>query len=76
MSCAKFWVIAFFVLINNGCSLLGHGQSSVGGIARSIESRNEIASATALLRAQKITAGDSPPEVGRVLPKFFEYGQA
>lgn len=76
MTCGKFWVIAFFVLINNGCSLLGHGDSSVGGVARSIESRTEIASATALLRAQKANASDSPPDLQRALLSKFSWAQA
>lgn len=66
MTRARFWVIAFFVLINNGCSLLGFADRSVGGVARSIESRSEIASASALRWAQKATAGDSPPDVKRL----------
>ncbi|MGE7991401.1 hypothetical protein ACQKPE_10195 [Pseudomonas sp. NPDC089554] len=75
MTCAKFWVIAFFVLINNGCSLMGHGDSSVGGVARSIESRSEIASATALLRAQKVNAGDSPPDLQHAMLARFTWAQ-
>ncbi|MDF0732199.1 hypothetical protein P0Y43_15895 [Pseudomonas entomophila] len=67
MTCGKFWVMAFFVLINNGCSLLGFGDRSVGGVARSIESRSEIASAAALRWAQKANASDSPPDVKRML---------
>ncbi|MHC6227403.1 hypothetical protein ACYU03_21965 [Pseudomonas sp. X10] len=56
MSWVKFWVIAFFVLINNGCSLLGFADRSVGGVARNVESRSEIAGAAALLWAQKTRA--------------------
>ncbi|WP_338524588.1 hypothetical protein NUH87_02600 [Pseudomonas batumici] len=71
MSCGPFWVIVFFVFINNGCSLLGFGDRSVGGVARSIESRTEITIASALQRAQKVKAGGLPPHGGQVLPEIF-----
>ncbi|WJD68204.1 MULTISPECIES: hypothetical protein [Pseudomonas] len=71
MNCGPFWVIVFFVLINNGCSLLGFGEGSVGGVARSIESRTEITIATTLQRAQKTNAGGLPPDGGQLLPAIF-----
>jgi hypothetical protein len=69
MKCGPFWLLAFFVLINNGCSLLGFGDRSVGGVARSIEARTEIAVATTLQRAHKTQAGGLPPDDGQILPE-------
>ncbi len=67
----NFWVIVFFALINNGCSLLGHGQGSVGGVARSIEFKTEVAEAIELQRAQKLNAGNPPPEHGELFAGIF-----
>jgi hypothetical protein len=47
----------------NGSSLLGIGQNSVGGVARNIECRYEIAQAIELSRAQKVLAGTRPEKV-------------
>jgi hypothetical protein len=44
----------------NGSTLLGLGQNSVGGVARNIECRHEIAQAIELSRAQKVAAGNRP----------------
>ncbi|HGY9626010.1 hypothetical protein ODI84_07835 [Pseudomonas putida] len=71
MSAGSFWVIAFFVFINNGCSLLGCGDRSVGAVARGIESRTEIANAITLQRAQKANAGGQPPERGQEPSTIF-----
>ncbi|MEX5350345.1 hypothetical protein WCE02_03110 [Pseudomonas juntendi] len=71
MSAGSFWVIAFFVFINNGCSLLGCGDRSVGAVARGIESRTEIANAITLQRAQKANAGGRPPDDGQEPSTIF-----
>lgn len=71
MSTGSFWVIAFFVFINNGCSLLGSGDRSVGAVARGIESRTEIANAITLQRAQKANAGGRPPDDGQEPSTIF-----
>jgi hypothetical protein len=51
----------------NGSTLLGIGQNSVGGVARNIECRHEIAQAIELSRAQKVAAGNRPEKVGVVV---------
>ena len=65
-------MIVFFALINNGCSLLGHGQGSVGGVARSMEFKTEVAQAIALQRAQKLNAGNPPPKHGELFSGIFQ----
>jgi hypothetical protein len=62
---ANFWVIVFFALINNGCSLLGHGEGSVGGVARSMEFKTEVAEAVEMQRSQKLNTGNPPPATQR-----------
>jgi hypothetical protein len=71
---ANFWVIVFFALINNGCTLLGHGEGSVGGVARSMEFRAEMADAVEILRAQKINSGNPPPKSGEAFSGIFRLG--
>ena len=60
MSGSKLWVTAGLALAINGGSLLGMGLGSVGGVARSIECRHEIAHAIENARAVK-WAVDTPP---------------
>jgi len=69
----NFWVIVFFALINNGCSLLGFGEGSVGGVARSMEFKTEVAQDIELLRAQKLNAGNPPPKHGELFSTIFEW---
>lgn len=71
---ANFWVIVFFALINNGCTLLGYGEGSVGGVARSIEFRAEMADAVEMLRAQKLNTGNPPPKYGEAFSGIFRLG--
>jgi hypothetical protein len=68
----KFWVIVFFAVINNGCTLLGQGEGSVGGVARSLEFRSEMAEAVEMVRAQSVNAGNPPPKVGEVFSSVFQ----
>jgi hypothetical protein len=68
----NFWVIVFFALINNGCTLLGHGEGSVGGVARSIEFRTEMADAVEMVRAQKLNTGNPPPKHGEAFSPVFQ----
>jgi len=70
---ASFWVIVFFAVINNGCSLLGFGEGSVGGVARSMEFKAEVAEDIEMLRAQKLNAGNPPPKHGELLSTIFEW---
>ncbi len=67
MSGGKLWVTAGLAVMINGSSLLGIGQNSVGGVARNIECRYEIAQAIAVSRAQKVVAGNRPERVGHSL---------
>lgn len=60
MSGPGIWVTAGLAVMINGSTLLGIGQSSVGGIARSIECRHEIAQAIELSRSEKPTAANVP----------------
>lgn len=69
---ANFWVIVFFAVINNGCSLLGYGEGSVGGVARSMEFKTEVAEAIEIQRAQKLNAGNPPPRYGEPFSTIFE----
>ena len=64
MSGGKLWVTAGLAVMINGSSLLGIGQNSVGGVARNIECRHEIAQAIAVARAQKVVAGNRPERIG------------
>ncbi|MDH0746725.1 hypothetical protein N5D61_10245 [Pseudomonas sp. GD03842] len=73
---ANFWVIVFFALINNGCSLLGHGEGSVGGVARSMEFKTEVAQDIEMLRAQRLTAGHPPPKQGELFSTIFQWSVA
>ena len=61
MSGTGIWVTAGLAMMINGSSLLGIGQNSVGGIARSIECRHEIAHAIERSRAQRLIIAN-PPE--------------
>lgn len=61
MSGTGIWVTAGLAMMINGSSLLGIGQNSVGGIARSIECRHEIAHAIERSRAQRLIVAN-PPE--------------
>jgi hypothetical protein len=70
---SNFWVIVFFALINNGCSLLGQGEGSVGGVARSMEFKTEVAEAIEMQRAQKLNAGNPPPRHGELFSTIFEW---
>jgi len=70
---ASFWVIVFFAVINNGCSLLGFGEGSVGGVARSMEFKAEVAEDIEMLRAQKLNAGNPPPKHGEFVSDIFEW---
>jgi hypothetical protein len=70
----NFWVLVFFALINNGCSLLGFGQGSVGGVARSIEFRYEVAQDIATQKAQKLIAGNPPHKYGEAFSGVFQIG--
>ena len=67
MSGGKMWVTAGLAVMINGSTLLGIGQNSVGGVARNIECRYEIAQAIELSRAQKVLAGTRPEKVGVVV---------
>ena len=67
MSGGKLWVTAGLSVMINGSSLLGIGQNSVGGVARNIECRYEIAQAIELSRAHKVVAGNRPDRVGSFL---------
>jgi len=67
VSGGKLWVTAGLAVMINGSSLLGLGQNSVGGVARNIECRHEIAQAIAVARAQKVVAGNRPERVGVVV---------
>ncbi|MCQ3033704.1 hypothetical protein NLO88_23895 [Pseudomonas syringae] len=67
MSGGKMWVTAGLAVMINGSTLLGIGQNSVGGVARNIECRYEIALAIELSRAQKVLAGNRPEKVGVVV---------
>jgi len=69
---AKFWVIVFFAVINNGCSLLGHGEGSVGGVARSMEFRTEVAEAVEMQRSQKLNTGNPPPRQSEMISPIFQ----
>lgn len=64
MSGGKLWVTAGLAVLINGGSLLGVGQGSVGGVARSIECRHEIAHAIERSRAQSMVAGNRPERAG------------
>jgi hypothetical protein len=64
MSGAGIWVTAGLAMMINGSSLLGVGQNSVGGIARSIECRHEIAHAIERSRAEKLIAATPPQNAG------------
>lgn len=68
----KFWVIVFFALINNGCSLLGYGEGSVGGVARSMEFKTEVAEAVEMQRSQKLNAGNPPPRHSEMISPIFQ----
>jgi hypothetical protein len=57
------WVTAGLAVMINGSTLLGLGQNSVGGVARNIECRHEIAQAIELSRAQKVVAGNRPEKL-------------
>jgi hypothetical protein len=70
---ANFWVIVFFALINNGCSLMGYGEGSVGGVARSMEFKAEVAEAVELQRSQKLIAGNPPPKYATLISSIFEW---
>ncbi len=72
MKGAKFWVIVFFAVINNGCSLLGHGEGSVGGVARSMEFRTEVAEAVEMQRSQKLNTGNPPPRQSEMISSIFQ----
>ncbi|KGF62981.1 MULTISPECIES: hypothetical protein [Pseudomonas] len=73
MKGANFWVIVFFAVINNGCSLLGHGEGSVGGVARSMEFKTEVAEAVEMQRSQKLNAGNPPPRHGEMISSIFQW---
>lgn len=73
---ANFWVIVFFAVINNGCSLLGRGEGSVGGVARSIEFKSEVAQDIEMLRAERLTAGNPPPKHGELFSTIFQWQAA
>lgn len=60
MKGTQLWVIAFFTVITNGFSLIGLGQASSGGLARSIEAKHEIAHSIEMARAHKLMAGNPP----------------
>lgn len=64
MSGGKLWVTAGLAVLINGGTLLGVGQGSVGGVARSIECRHEIAHAIERSRAQNMVAGNRPERAG------------
>jgi hypothetical protein len=72
MSGGKLWVTAGLAILINGGSLLGIGQGSAGGLARSIECRHEIAHNIERARAQKMVAGNPPQRSGAV----FEWALA
>jgi hypothetical protein len=69
----RFWVIVFFAVINNGCSLLGHGEGSVGGVARSMEFKTEVAEAIDIQRAQTLNTGNPPHKHGAFVSDVFEW---
>jgi hypothetical protein len=69
---ANFWVIVFFAVINNGCSLLGHGEGSVGGVARSMEFKTEVAEAVEMQRSQKLNTGNPPPRLSEMISPIFQ----
>ena len=71
MKGANFWVIVFFAVINNGCSLLGHGEGSVGGVARSMEFKTEVADAVEMQRSQKLNTGNPPPRHSEMISPIF-----
>lgn len=73
MKGANFWVIVFFALINNGCSLLGHGEGSVGGVARSMEFKTEVSEAVEMQRSQKLNTGNPPPRHSEMISPIFQF---
>lgn len=73
MKGANFWVIVFFAVINNGCSLLGHGEGSVGGVARSMEFKTEVAEAVEMQRSQQLNAGNPPPRHSEMISPIFQF---
>lgn len=73
MKGANFWVIVFFALINNGCSLLGHGEGSVGGVARALEFKTEVSEAVQMQRSQKLNTGNPPPRHSEVISPIFQF---
>ncbi|MBV6822911.1 hypothetical protein [Pseudomonas sp. PD9R] len=60
MNGCKLWVIAFLAVITNGFSLLGIGQGSIGGVARSIEANHNIARNIETAKAMGLLAGNPP----------------
>lgn len=60
MNGAGIWVTAGLAMMINGSSLLGIGQNSAGGVARSIECRHGIAHAIERARSER-AAVISPP---------------
>ncbi|RRV05552.1 hypothetical protein EGJ27_17190 [Pseudomonas sp. v388] len=60
MSGPGIWVTAGLAVMINGSTLLGAGQSSAGGIARSIECRHGIAHAIERSQAEKSMATTLP----------------
>ncbi|WP_297837833.1 hypothetical protein [Pseudomonas sp.] len=69
MKGTQLWVIAFFAVITNGFSLIGLGQASSGGLARSIEAKHEITHAIEMAASQKLMAGNPPSKY-----RLFELG--
>lgn len=69
MKGSQLWVIAFFTVITNGFSLVGLGEASSGGLARSIECKHSIAHGIEMARAHTLIAGNPPNKLG-----LFESG--
>lgn len=60
MNRCKLLVIAFLAFINNGFSLLGNGQGSIGGVARAIEANHNITHNIQTAKAMGLLAGNPP----------------
>lgn len=65
MKGTQLWIVAFFAVITNGFSLIGLGQASSGGLARSIEAKHEIAYKIEMARTQ-MTMASNPPNKSRM----------
>ncbi|MDB6143206.1 MAG: hypothetical protein JWP80_2250 [Pseudomonas sp.] len=72
MKGTQLWIVAFFAVITNGFSLIGLGQASSGGLARSIEAKHEIAHSIEMARTQTMMASNPPNKSGWYESALFE----